>query len=148
MNQRTKVCMSYFSRNYQYLVQNFIVFAISIYQRYLSPKKGFSCAYRLHHHSESCSNYVKQLFVEQDLKTAIFLSEQRFQECSQIAKTSAAQQQVSQATSRSSLIGRRGALRFFSLFTLGIFPSQLRSGCPGVQACCSAIIEDKNDNED
>ncbi|MEM9543814.1 MAG: membrane protein insertion efficiency factor YidD [Cyanobacteria bacterium P01_E01_bin.42] len=51
------------------------------YQKLLSPYKGFSCAHRLLHGSESCSQYVKKTLLEQDLRTAIALSRQRFRDC-------------------------------------------------------------------
>ncbi len=36
-------------------MSNFILAAIRAYQRYVSPYKGFSCAYRFHTGRESCS---------------------------------------------------------------------------------------------
>jgi uncharacterized protein len=36
-------------------VRRFCLFLIRIYQRYLSPYKGFSCAYRVHTRHASCS---------------------------------------------------------------------------------------------
>lgn len=37
-----------------------LVAAIALYQAYLSPLKGFSCAHRTLHHGPSCSQFVKQ----------------------------------------------------------------------------------------
>jgi putative component of membrane protein insertase Oxa1/YidC/SpoIIIJ protein YidD len=38
--------------------------AIEWYQRELSPRKGFSCAYRLAYGGHSCSGVVKRAFAE------------------------------------------------------------------------------------
>jgi putative component of membrane protein insertase Oxa1/YidC/SpoIIIJ protein YidD len=51
------------------------------YQKYLSPHKGFSCAHRVWHRGESCSQYTKRTIVEQGLLEAIPLVRERFQEC-------------------------------------------------------------------
>lgn len=57
------------------------IFLIRCYQKYLSPHKGFSCAHRVLHDDESCSQYVKRMLTEQDLQVAISLSRQRFMDC-------------------------------------------------------------------
>jgi len=51
------------------------------YQKYLSPHKGFCCSHRVLYGGDSCSQYVKNLLIEQDLKSAISLSRQRFRNC-------------------------------------------------------------------
>ncbi|NRF68774.1 membrane protein insertion efficiency factor YidD [Aquincola sp. S2] len=35
--------------------------AIGVYQRYLSPYKGFCCAYRVHSGRASCSEYARRI---------------------------------------------------------------------------------------
>ena len=55
--------------------------AIAGYQKHLSPHKGFSCAHRLLHRGESCSQYVKQVILEQGLWAAIPAVRSRFAEC-------------------------------------------------------------------
>ncbi len=40
---------------------------ISGYQEYISPRKGFSCAYRILHGDESCSHYIKRMFLTSSL---------------------------------------------------------------------------------
>ncbi len=54
---------------------------ISGYQQYISPRKGFSCAYRILHGDESCSHYIKRMFIEQDFSRAIAAAGQRFKAC-------------------------------------------------------------------
>lgn len=51
------------------------------YQKYISPRKGFSCAYRILYNRESCSQYVKRQIREQGLINAIPLIRQRFLAC-------------------------------------------------------------------
>lgn len=55
--------------------------SLNSYQKYFSPRKGFSCPHRLLYGSESCSDYVKGILMNQDLKTAIQMAPQRFKAC-------------------------------------------------------------------
>jgi putative component of membrane protein insertase Oxa1/YidC/SpoIIIJ protein YidD len=59
------------------------VTAITGYQRYISPHKGFRCAHRVLHGGESCSGYVKRQITENGLKTAFFRTKHRFKACKQ-----------------------------------------------------------------
>jgi putative component of membrane protein insertase Oxa1/YidC/SpoIIIJ protein YidD len=63
------------------LTRQTAVMLITGYQRYLSPHKGFSCAHRIWHQGESCSQYVKRVVAEQGLGAAIPLVRQRFRDC-------------------------------------------------------------------
>lgn len=54
---------------------------ITTYQKYLSPLKGFSCAHRVLHEGESCSQYVKQTILQRGLSDAWPDSRQRFRDC-------------------------------------------------------------------
>ncbi|MBW4469874.1 MAG: membrane protein insertion efficiency factor YidD [Stenomitos rutilans HA7619-LM2] len=64
---------------------------ISIYQKQISPRKGFSCAYRVLHRSESCSQYTKRVISEFGIGQAIPLIRQRFQACKAANQTLKAQ---------------------------------------------------------
>lgn len=64
-----------------------ILFIIFVYQKFISPFKGFNCAYRVLYQQESCSCYVKKAFIENDISTALNLSIQRFNECSDASRT-------------------------------------------------------------
>jgi putative component of membrane protein insertase Oxa1/YidC/SpoIIIJ protein YidD len=55
--------------------------AISGYQRFISPHKGFSCAHRVLYGCESCSQYFKRVIAEEGITTAIANAQGRFQEC-------------------------------------------------------------------
>jgi putative component of membrane protein insertase Oxa1/YidC/SpoIIIJ protein YidD len=74
---------------------------ITGYQRHISPHKGFSCAYRVLHGSESCSAYIKRSILEQGLIEAISLSRQRFQACKSAHQVLLSRRQTLQATNRS-----------------------------------------------
>jgi putative component of membrane protein insertase Oxa1/YidC/SpoIIIJ protein YidD len=63
------------------LTRQTAVMLITGYQRYLSPHKGFSCAHRIWHQGESCSQYVKRVVAEKGLSAAIPLVRQRFRDC-------------------------------------------------------------------
>jgi putative component of membrane protein insertase Oxa1/YidC/SpoIIIJ protein YidD len=54
---------------------------ITAYQKYLSPLKGFSCAHRVLHRGESCSQYVKRTILERGLSDALPETRQRFRDC-------------------------------------------------------------------
>ncbi len=55
--------------------------AITLYQHYLSPRKGFSCPHRLLHGGPSCSGHVKHLILEEGLFEAVAPSRQRLAAC-------------------------------------------------------------------
>lgn len=61
--------------------------SLNTYQKYLSPRKGFSCPHRLLYSGESCSDYVKRLLTEQKLRTAIQMAPRRFKACKLAAQT-------------------------------------------------------------
>ena len=52
------------------------------YQRHLSPKKGYSCAHRVLHSGDSCSEYVKKTLSDKSFFEVTLLAKQRFKECS------------------------------------------------------------------
>ncbi|MDY6937941.1 MAG: membrane protein insertion efficiency factor YidD [Cyanobacteriota bacterium] len=57
------------------------VSAIGGYQRYLSPYKGFSCAHRVLHGGQSCSQYVKCQIRDVGFLEATVMARQRFAAC-------------------------------------------------------------------
>lgn len=59
----------------------FCIGIIKLYQRFVSPNKGFKCAHHVLHHRETCSNAVKSLIVSQGLFRAIPSIRVRFREC-------------------------------------------------------------------
>lgn len=67
----------------QKLVKGCLLLTIRAYQRYISPHKGFSCAYRILHQEQSCSSYFKTCITEQSFDRAYISFRQRLQDCHQ-----------------------------------------------------------------
>jgi putative component of membrane protein insertase Oxa1/YidC/SpoIIIJ protein YidD len=57
------------------------VWLIRLYQKHLSPRKGFSCPHRLVHGGPSCSEYARQMILSYGFWRAYSLTRQRLQEC-------------------------------------------------------------------
>lgn len=54
---------------------------IGLYQRHLSPRKGFSCAHRVLHGGTGCSGYAKSAIAEHGAVAALPLIRARFAAC-------------------------------------------------------------------
>lgn len=65
----------------RFLVDFAVAQSIRAYQKYLSPRKGFSCAYSRLYKSDSCSEYFRQMVKIYGLKKAIPLFQKRLREC-------------------------------------------------------------------
>lgn len=74
--------------------------SISFYQRYVSPRKGYACAYRVLHSDLSCSAYSKQAIEAQGLCQGIKSTLRRFQECKLAAQTIKEQREAVQAETK------------------------------------------------
>ena len=61
------------------------VLAINGYQRYVSPYKGFCCAYRVVTGEVSCSEYVKQVIIQKGLLGSLSDISRRFRACKETA---------------------------------------------------------------
>ncbi|MBX3726799.1 MAG: membrane protein insertion efficiency factor YidD [Xanthomonadales bacterium] len=72
--------------------------AIALYQRHLSPRKGFSCAMRVHAGGPSCSAAVASLVRTHGVFGALPLVVERFRACA--AAASAHAQQATGTASR------------------------------------------------
>ncbi|MEA5514999.1 membrane protein insertion efficiency factor YidD [Nodularia sp. UHCC 0506] len=59
------------------------VIAITGYQKHISPHKGFACAHRMLYGGESCSQYFKQVIIQDGFRAALTQSRERFQACKQ-----------------------------------------------------------------
>jgi putative component of membrane protein insertase Oxa1/YidC/SpoIIIJ protein YidD len=68
------------------------IVSLNLYQKHLSPRKGFSCPHRLLYGNESCSDYVKQALTNQDLRMVLRQMPRRFQACKLAAQTLQRQQ--------------------------------------------------------
>jgi putative component of membrane protein insertase Oxa1/YidC/SpoIIIJ protein YidD len=60
--------------------------AIGGYQRHLSPRKGFSCAYRVARGGTGCSGFAKAAIADLGLIRAIPLIRRRFADCRDAAE--------------------------------------------------------------
>ena len=52
-----------------------------VYQRYISPYKGFRCAYAVHHGGPGCSGFAKRAIHEHGFWRAIPFIRQRLRDC-------------------------------------------------------------------
>jgi putative component of membrane protein insertase Oxa1/YidC/SpoIIIJ protein YidD len=68
------------------IIDSLAIAAITGYQRYLSPYKGFRCAHRVLHQGESCSQYVKREVRAEGLLVALRRSRLRFAECKEASR--------------------------------------------------------------
>jgi uncharacterized protein len=63
-----------------------VLAAIRMYQRFLSPIKGFSCAYRLYAGGESCSAYGYRVIGRYGIRTGVSLLRRRLGACSHVQR--------------------------------------------------------------
>lgn len=68
------------------VVSSFAISSIRGYQRYLSPRKGFCCAYGQLHNTASCSAYFKQAIEQFGLPTAVTLFKKRLRHCQKASR--------------------------------------------------------------
>lgn len=68
------------------LTTTWAVRLIQIYQRYISPYKGFRCAHSVAYGSPSCSAAVKQIVLQHGLVAGWPAIRRRFQACRQAAR--------------------------------------------------------------
>ena len=60
--------------------------AIRLYQRYISPRKGFRCAHRALHGRRSCSEFARRAVLRKGLVKMLAILRQRFAACATSAK--------------------------------------------------------------
>ncbi|MBS0260533.1 MAG: membrane protein insertion efficiency factor YidD [Planctomycetes bacterium] len=68
------------------LAASLVVTLIAGYQRFISPYKGFHCAYRLRHGGAGCSEFARQAIREQGLWRGWRMIRQRFRDCALAAQ--------------------------------------------------------------
>ncbi|EIJ43278.1 hypothetical protein BegalDRAFT_2427 [Beggiatoa alba B18LD] len=54
---------------------------IRVYQQYISPYKGFRCAYAVKHQDLSCSEYARVTLLQSGTRQSFSLIQQRFHDC-------------------------------------------------------------------
>jgi putative component of membrane protein insertase Oxa1/YidC/SpoIIIJ protein YidD len=70
-------------RGFQTVFIKIATYAIRDYKSYISPYKGFSCAYKKLYGSESCSEHFLDLVESYGLSQAVPLFQQRLEDCQQ-----------------------------------------------------------------
>jgi putative component of membrane protein insertase Oxa1/YidC/SpoIIIJ protein YidD len=83
-------------------VDRVVMRGVRDYQKYVSPYKGFCCAYRKLHGSESCSEFFRQTVQIQGLAAAIPLFQERLAACKQAHLTLKVRAQAAQAAEEES----------------------------------------------
>ena len=58
-----------------------LIYLINLYQKYLSPHKGYCCAYKVYHNDVSCSEFTKNSIKNLGFFQAMSSIKQRFQDC-------------------------------------------------------------------
>lgn len=69
------------------VAKNFFIRLILLYQKYISPHKGYSCAYSALHGKTSCSSWAIHIIERQGLYLFTPLMIRRFQACNQAHET-------------------------------------------------------------
>jgi len=75
-----------YSSSFETVARYSAIQSIALYQQHLSPKKGFSCPHRMLHGDSSCSQYIKNLLLDQNLETVVKMSIQRFRDCAKASR--------------------------------------------------------------
>lgn len=74
------------------MIKALFILLIGVYQRFLSPIKGFNCAHHRLHRGDTCSNAIKKIIKEHPLIDLPKLSRERFRECKSASIELASQQ--------------------------------------------------------
>lgn len=111
--------------------------AITGYQRYISPYKGFCCAHRVKHGGMSCSEYVKQALLHHGAWRSIPVIKKRFKECKMAASELNAQRHSGNGDqNRDRRQERTSILEYCDCCDLiDLIPSQGCSSLGGADAC-------------
>ena len=68
-------------------VSSLACWVIGLYQRYLSPYKGFRCAYRVRHKRRaSCSMFARRAIEQLGVLPGVMLLRRRFDKCGRAAR--------------------------------------------------------------
>lgn len=89
-------------------MQRIALASISFYRAYLSPYKGFSCAYCLHKGGLSCSAYGHRAIQRHGVLTGVRLIQRRLKQCGEIFRKHAAERTSGQVAA----MHRRGQAGF------------------------------------
>ncbi|OYD52425.1 membrane protein insertion efficiency factor YidD [Thauera humireducens] len=90
---------------------------ITAYQRFISPHKGFVCAFRVHHGGQSCSAHAKVAFQQHGLVVGWRQMRRRFVLCAQAAEEIRQSKSGKDASGRKADYCAEGACLGCSLFS-------------------------------
>ena len=65
----------------QGIANNIFIKAIHLYQKFISPRKGYCCAHRTYHGRSSCSEYAIHSLNKHNLLISLSLMKRRFLAC-------------------------------------------------------------------
>ncbi len=65
------------------IINKLALFSISFYQKRISPKKGYSCAYSAYYNDLSCSSYCKKEIQDNGLILGVYKTIDRLKKCKQ-----------------------------------------------------------------
>ena len=105
---------------------------IWVYQRWISPYKGFRCAHAALHGGPGCSGYARQAIRTAGLWRGIGLVRQRFRECKAAMEVLTAQESASDGAAVASGPPRKKKNRWCTKQDVAI------AGCEMPGSCCSA----------
>jgi len=63
------------------MINKSLIYSIDLYQKYLSPYKGYCCAYKVYHDDVSCSQFTKNSIKELGFCQAMLIIKKRFKDC-------------------------------------------------------------------
>lgn len=134
---------------------------INAYQQHISPHKGYSCAHRIVHGGDSCSEHVKKLFLSHNLQDTIKYSQQRFRDCAQAnlelkqgnhtpekAGLASSQIQIRKTQIFPRLTRRRAIALMVPLFVMGFATPVLARGRVRIRSGSKMILNNGNYNDD
>jgi uncharacterized protein len=116
------------------MLQSTALIAISFYQRYLSPYKGFCCAYRVYTHRASCSALGYKAIQQKGLFTGLGILQMRFERCKAALTALRAQHSEHQSKNWPTL------KQFSNGNSLSSAKRSQAGDCdPGIADCCTTI---------
>ena len=62
----------------------FVIQGIVVYQKYISPHKGYCCAYKYYTNKDSCSEFAKKSFMKYEFFKAFILFIKHLKKCKNI----------------------------------------------------------------
>ena len=68
-------------------MRELVILAIRAYQRFVSPYKGFCCAYRVHTGRCSCSEFGRRAVKRKGVFTGLMLIDARLQRCGDVHRS-------------------------------------------------------------